>query len=162
ERSLTDNPGPDFCPRPSPDGRSIAFLAGRRCGPHRDHHVLSVLDRETGAVRELTGENDPVPDVLAAQCWSADSASIYFSGWRGREERDDVLAATSFNAWLAEYDLGEVEVVTWESDGLTIEGVRVMPPGYEPGKRYPALLFSHGGPHSRVTCGLHLEWFWQF
>jgi dipeptidyl aminopeptidase/acylaminoacyl peptidase len=217
-RALTENPGPDFCPRPSPDGRWIAFLAGRRCGPHRDHHFLCVLDRETGAVRELTGESDPVPDVLAAQCWSADSVSIFFSGWRGMESHlyrvareggaaealtegrvlrgapalapagevlacvaqgpralpeieirrcggtmgEGVVAATSFNGWLAEYALGAVEVVTWESDGLAIEGVRVTPPGYEAGKRYPALLFSHGGPHSRVTCGLHLEWFWQF
>lgn len=216
-RPLTTNPGPDFCPRPSPDGRWIAFLAGRRCGPHRDHHHLCILDRETGAVRELTGEQDPVPEVLSGQCWTPNSAAIYYSGWRGMDSHlfrvactggavqaltsgrtvcgapavapgEAVLATvvqgprslpeleirsgegnsaehgeatTAFNPWLAEYELGAVEVVSWESDGLTIEGVRVLPPGYEVGKRYPALLFSHGGPHSRVTCGLHLEWHWQ-
>jgi len=42
--------------------------------------------------------------------------------------------------------------------GLEIEGWLMKPYGYEPGKKYPAVLYIHGGPHSAYNEG----WFDEF
>lgn len=57
---------------------------------------------------------------------------------------------TSFNEALArEVAFADAEVFTYESvGGLEIEGWLMKPHGYEPGKRYPLVLYIHGGPHS--------------
>lgn len=44
------------------------------------------------------------------------------------------------------------EVVRWKSpDGLDVEGLLTYPQGYEKGKRYPLLLYIHGGPAGVFT-----------
>jgi len=56
-------------------------------------------------------------------------------------------ALTDHNAWLAEYELGESEVVKWKSrDGMDIEGVLTKPADYDATRKYPLLLNPHGGP----------------
>ena len=55
---------------------------------------------------------------------------------------------TSHNdALLAELQLGAVEDTSFRSkDGTEIHGLMVKPPSYESGKKYPALVWIHGGP----------------
>jgi dipeptidyl aminopeptidase/acylaminoacyl peptidase len=55
------------------------------------------------------------------------------------------------NAWLADYQLPQRDVVTWKSDGMTIDGVLTYPVGYTAGKKYPLVLTIHGGPVSTST-----------
>ncbi|MCB1111749.1 MAG: S9 family peptidase [Chlamydiales bacterium] len=43
-------------------------------------------------------------------------------------------------------NLPKTEVVSWENEGLTIEGLLTYPRNYEEGKKYPLLLIIHGGP----------------
>lgn len=47
--------------------------------------------------------------------------------------------------------IGETRVIRWKNpkDGVEIEGLLTLPIGYERGKRYPLLVFVHGGPASR-------------
>lgn len=46
-------------------------------------------------------------------------------------------------------DMAVKKVVSYTSrDGLEIEAVLTMPPGYEDGSAIPAIIFPHGGPHS--------------
>lgn len=42
--------------------------------------------------------------------------------------------------------LGKQETVQWTSDKLHIDGVLTFPPDYTPGKKYPLVLYIHGGP----------------
>jgi dipeptidyl aminopeptidase/acylaminoacyl peptidase len=57
----------------------------------------------------------------------------------------DVLTAQ--NAWLADFELADSEVVKWKSnDGTEIEGVLTRPAGYTAGAKVPLLLNPHGGP----------------
>jgi dipeptidyl aminopeptidase/acylaminoacyl peptidase len=42
--------------------------------------------------------------------------------------------------------LGRQETVQWTSDGLAVDGVLTYPPGYQPGKPLPLVLYIHGGP----------------
>lgn len=57
---------------------------------------------------------------------------------------------TSFNDKLvSEVAFSDAERFTYPSvGGLEIEGWLMKPYGYEPGKKYPLVLYIHGGPHA--------------
>jgi dipeptidyl aminopeptidase/acylaminoacyl peptidase len=42
--------------------------------------------------------------------------------------------------------LGKQETVKWKSDKLDVDGVLTYPPNYAAGKKYPLVLYIHGGP----------------
>jgi dipeptidyl aminopeptidase/acylaminoacyl peptidase len=59
------------------------------------------------------------------------------------------------DAQLAGISLGETKVVLWTSkEGVKLEGIATFPPGYTTGKRYPFLVFPHGGPEANDQLGL--------
>jgi dipeptidyl aminopeptidase/acylaminoacyl peptidase len=67
------------------------------------------------------------------------------------------------DACLAELDLGTVEDVRFKSpDGTEVHGLMVKPPGFVAGKKYPTVLWIHGGPngadqHALVLDGYQFE-----
>jgi dipeptidyl aminopeptidase/acylaminoacyl peptidase len=53
---------------------------------------------------------------------------------------------TNLGARFDKYHLGEVRLINWLSDdGETLEGALLLPAGYEPGKRYPLIVYVYGG-----------------
>jgi dipeptidyl aminopeptidase/acylaminoacyl peptidase len=55
---------------------------------------------------------------------------------------------------LSKVSLGEVRVVNWTAkDGTKLDGILTLPANYEAGKRYPFLVFPHGGPEANDTLG---------
>jgi dipeptidyl aminopeptidase/acylaminoacyl peptidase len=53
------------------------------------------------------------------------------------------------DAQLDGINLGETKVVHWTSkEGVKLEGIATFPPGYTSAKRYPFLVFPHGGPEA--------------
>jgi dipeptidyl aminopeptidase/acylaminoacyl peptidase len=59
---------------------------------------------------------------------------------------------------LSEVQLGAVEDFNFKSrDGAEIHGVLVKPPGYVPGRRYPTLLWIHGGPSGQDNDSLDFD-----
>lgn len=66
---------------------------------------------------------------------------------------------TDLNPWVRDYDFGEMREVTWTStDGMEIEGLLILPVGYQEGQRYPLLLHIHGGPCGAWTTQLYTNW----
>jgi dipeptidyl aminopeptidase/acylaminoacyl peptidase len=55
---------------------------------------------------------------------------------------------TDFNAEITSLELGRPEAIGWESEGFHLDGVVTYPPDFERGKKYPLVLFIHGGPRS--------------
>lgn len=53
---------------------------------------------------------------------------------------------TNFSAALDDAIVTEPEAFTFESNGDTLTGYVVKPAAYEPGKKYPGILWVHGGP----------------
>lgn len=76
------------------------------------------------------------------------------------EGREDAAAPiqegrwTTVNPGLEERAFGAQKVVRIRtSDGVPIEGVLVLPVGYEEGRRYPLVIVAHGGPESHFSNG---------
>ncbi|MFY9572571.1 MAG: prolyl oligopeptidase family serine peptidase, partial [Blastocatellia bacterium] len=53
---------------------------------------------------------------------------------------------TNLNAEVAGLALGRTEVITWQLEGLTHNGIVTYPPDFSSGKKYPLVLVIHGGP----------------
>jgi len=61
---------------------------------------------------------------------------------------------------LADIKLGEAEELWFKSpDGLDLQGWLIKPAEYEVGKKYPLLLWIHGGPWSMYS--VNFNWSWQ-
>ncbi len=56
---------------------------------------------------------------------------------------------TDFNAEIVAMSLGRAETVMWDGpDGFRMDGVVTYPPDFEAGRRYPLILYIHGGPRA--------------
>ena len=54
--------------------------------------------------------------------------------------------------------LGDVEEIWYDSvGGMKIQGWIVKPPDFDPSKKYPMILYIHGGPHSMYGVGFNFE-----
>ena len=76
---------------------------------------------------------------------------LYVADADGRNEK----RLTSFNDKLAsEVAFSDAERFTYPSvGGMEIEGWLMKPYGYQAGKKYPVVLYIHGGPHSQYGEG---------
>ena len=60
----------------------------------------------------------------------------------------DPVRLTDFNASLDSLERGKSETVTWASDKTQLDGVLTYPPDFTASKKYPLVLYVHGGPNS--------------
>ncbi|MCK4236221.1 MAG: S9 family peptidase [Candidatus Krumholzibacteria bacterium] len=109
------------------------------------YYGRSVFDisRDGSRIAVIRGSAQSPPDL-----WGIER------GWFGKKRK-----LTDANPWLAGRSLPTAQAVKWTSrDGTEIEGVLFLPPGYERGKRYPAVLEIHGGPMWAWWLGWHASW----
>jgi dipeptidyl aminopeptidase/acylaminoacyl peptidase len=135
-------------PRFGADGR-IYFLV-EDTGTQR----LVSMPADGGAIREATPEKIVYDYDLGPQ------GSIAFQALRS-DLPGDVFAMigekekqlTRVNdAVLRTVELGKIEPIRFaSSDGTAIEGFITKPPGFNPAKKYPAILWMHGGPNQQDT-----------
>ena len=59
--------------------------------------------------------------------------------------------------FLAEIQWAPVEDVQFKSKGVDIHGLLVTPPGYVAGRKYPLVLWIHGGPNGQDEHSLELD-----
>ncbi len=138
----------------TPDSKSILFT-----GLQRTNSNLFRLDVESGDVTQITN----VTGTLRALSFSKDRTRMVFSLSDAATPPDlytsptDHLAPmrlTTANPGVTPDSLllARTEVVRWNSsDGLEIEGLLMLPPGYDGSKRLPLLLHIHGGPAGVFT-----------
>ena len=74
-------------------------------------------------------------------------------------ENGSLRKLTSHNdSFLAELELGAVEDIQFKSrDGAEIHGMLVKPASYVPGRKYPTILWIHGGPNGQDEHALVLD-----
>ncbi|MGA8576756.1 MAG: S9 family peptidase [Candidatus Cybelea sp.] len=90
----------------------------------------------------------------------AENGTIVFVGSTTKQPSELFLRApdgattklTSFNAAVASLDLAEAQRITFPTTtGTQADGVLYLPPGFNAGKRYPLVVYIHGGPTSSST-----------
>lgn len=90
-RRLTFGPGPEVCPRFSPDGKRLACLSVPRKGSHRDAFDLMVIDLNSKPAKPRllidqhadTQQKSPVPAFpLPVECWDG-NGRIFLHGESG-------------------------------------------------------------------------------
>jgi dipeptidyl aminopeptidase/acylaminoacyl peptidase len=132
-----------------PDGRIVfsAEIGGRTAlltldaATHKPVELLSGRRRLSGFDMDAAGK------VVAYVSTSMTKPTeLYAASTSGQDERQ----LTHFNDKVnSEIAWSDAERFTYKSVGnLEIEGWLMKPYGYEPGKKYPLVLYIHGGPHS--------------
>ncbi len=133
-----------------PDGRGLVAMADDHIGGKL---YVQPLDGQ-GHALDLGGLN-PLHVAVSSRgalAVVADSATeapeIYLlSTLNSRPTR-----LTEFNRGFAAYAYPRSVEVEWRApDGQPNDGILTYPNGYEPGKRYPLVVFSHGGPEAAST-----------
>ena len=100
--------------------------------------VFSAPQYDSKAKHFVMGGNTP-----------ADYANLYL--WKGKGELERI---TDANPLLQERTLAEQRIVKFKArDGWEIEGIIMLPPGYEQGMEYPLIVYVHGGPESHHSNG---------
>lgn len=62
------------------------------------------------------------------------------------------------DGWLSEVELAATEGISTRSkDGTVVNGLLLKPPSFVPGRRYPAILWIHGGPNSQDQYEFRFE-----
>ena len=142
-----------------PNGE-IAFSAsvGGRSALFRLNPTTKQVREIIGGRRRLNGfAYDGAKKLVAYVSTSVDlPTELYVANADGSGERK----LTSFNEKLnAQIAWAPAERFTYPSvGGVEIEGWLMKPAGYEAGKKYPVVLYIHGGPHSQYNEG----WFDEF
>jgi dipeptidyl aminopeptidase/acylaminoacyl peptidase len=127
--------------------------------------ALFRLDPRTKQLKEVLGGRrrlndfayDAAKRTVAYVATSVDAPTeLYVANADGTGERK----LTSFNDTLnQQVAWATADRFTYPSvGGLDIEGWLMKPAGYEAGKKYPLVLYIHGGPHSQYNEG----WFDEF
>jgi dipeptidyl aminopeptidase/acylaminoacyl peptidase len=144
-------------PQWSDDGRSIYAMIEE----DRNQH-LARFDVASGRVQPLLEgrretsafELGPKNAVLVLDSTPGMPEEVYVL------ERGKLRALTHQNeSWLSQVQLGTLDEISIESkDGTPIHGFILKPPNYTPGRRYPTLLWIHGGPVSQFANSFDLNW----
>ncbi len=115
------NHGSDSNPMYSPDGKWIAIRSQFRAGYESDRFRLQLINRETGAIRNLTEKWDRWVNDMA---WAPDSKSLYFTTDNAGDSPIYKLAIDG-NGWPEEVVAGANGAPTPTADGKTLVFARV-------------------------------------
>ena len=141
----------------SGDGKTIEFLANMGV-----HSELFAVDVATRALRQITD------GAHSIRGWAFDPATgknlVSFD--LPTNPGDLWMVATAagnaaptqvthvFDHLARDFRLPRQEKVTWKgADGVTVEGLLFYPVDYQPGRRYPLVVQTHGGPASSDRFG---------
>lgn len=154
-RPVTDGATEDGSPVFSPDGRRLAFVSNRQ---NLEERHIWILPLDGGSPRRLTPDT---PVVEGDPEWSPDGSRIHFSRSAPLEPQNLMVADTDAveapryvtrilprNFERAGFPLPE-EVHYQGEDGLDIAAMLYKPRGFQEDKRYPAVLWIHGGPEGQ-------------
>ncbi|MDE2249817.1 MAG: S9 family peptidase [Gammaproteobacteria bacterium] len=129
------------------DGKSIVLLVEDDGSTYPAR-----LDLGSGGMTRLVARPITVAALTAAgghvaMVASDDASAAEVYALEGSRER---RLTTHGEALLGKVQLGAAEDFRFKSrDGTEVHGMLVKPPGYVAGKKYPAILWIHGGPNGQ-------------
>lgn len=129
------------------DGSTITFLV--------EDDRLAYLEEVPVAGGKINRVSDTAYVINDRQTSGGHTAVVAGNDTSAQEiyalENGKLRKLTSHNdAILAELQLGTVEDISFKSkDGTEIHGMMIKPAGYQVGKKYPTVLWIHGGPNGQ-------------
>lgn len=143
----------------APDSKSITFTSHVAA-----HGVLYRIALAGGAPKEIWKGGDP-SDLQV----SRDGRRLYFAAsflarpadiWSLGSGGERPFSETRLNEkLLSETGRGAISERSIESaDGRRLQGWLVLPPGFDPSKKYPAVFLIHGGPQGAWTDSWSYRW----
>ena len=145
------------------DGQAIQFAVEDDRAQYVEQLSLS-----SGAIERLSGAPVVTELVTAAGHTAVLAADDHSPFEVYALEHGQLRALSSHNRELfGELALGPVEDISFRSaDGTEVHGMLVKPPDYVPGRRYPTIVWLHGGPvgqddHSLLLEGYSPQLDWQ-
>lgn len=137
-------------PRWSSDGKSILFLLEddrnrdlARIPAAGGKHEILLPGRHD--ITAFSANPEGRTAFLSSTCYEPFEVHALEGGKSRRlsHQNDDLLSKLK---------LGTVEEIRFRSkDGTTVDGIMTLPPDYEAGKKYPAILWIHGGPVAQFS-----------
>ena len=157
-RAISSGESEDEAPVYSPDGRQFAFVSNRET-PEERHIWIAAADGSNPHPLAHVGAG-----IDGAPVWSPDGKKIYFFHASTFAPASLAVAAVDANEAhlvistqpvnFANTGLSAPEVVHYKSkDGLTIAAILYKPLHFSVEKRYPAVLWIHGGPEGQDALG---------
>ena len=95
---------------------------------------------------------------LGPQCLHEGTVIFTYQGptepaeiWR-RIPENSLTRISQFHETISNKELPEVRILRYPSNGWEIEAILVLPVDYDPTKRYPTLVYAHGGPEHNINA----------
>ncbi|OGU03840.1 MAG: peptidase S9 [Gemmatimonadetes bacterium RBG_16_66_8] len=149
----------------SSDGATIYFLAVTEATEQ-----LFAADPARNTVRKITTGMHNYTDVAVAKVANRpvlvagrQSISAPTELYRVNPATGEATKLTSYNdRTLAALSLGKVESrMVKATDGADVLTWVIYPPGFDPARKYPAILYAQGGPQSAVSQFFSYRWNFQ-
>jgi dipeptidyl aminopeptidase/acylaminoacyl peptidase len=138
----------------SPDGKTLTFVYSDSgsAGIGRVSAQGGKVERITPLGRDLSGLSTDAAGGRIAFVVSDHTHPAEVAVLDAREGGEPRILTRHNQAFLESRFIGAPEEV-WvpTADGVRVHGWILKPYGYEPGKRYPAILEIHGGPHMQYA-----------
>lgn len=143
----------------SSSGESLYFSAEEKGGVNLFQFVIGTGQlRSTGYRHFLSGISLAGDGQMAAVRSSHREPSLLVTFPAGKVDEMKTLVDVNADV-LNGVPLGEPEELWYTStDGVKVQGWLIRPTGFTPGKKYPLVLWIHGGPWSMYSTA----WNWSF
>jgi dipeptidyl aminopeptidase/acylaminoacyl peptidase len=131
------------------------------------HDKLFTLPAEGGAVQLAFEVKEGVYSALAIPEKARSTRVVAL--WTSMTRPDDVVVVDprGGHRFLTEFNKERIAEIDWQAprhvwftakNGKRIHSVMVLPPKFDPAKKYPLVVFPHGGPHGMSKDNFFVRW----
>jgi len=143
----------------SADSSKVYMLAEQH-----GHDQLFAIGADGGAVEQLSDLKEGVYSGLAA------AAGQIVALWGSMVHPEDLALIDTrekSHRRLTDFNKDRIAEIDWQApkhlwftakNGAKVHSLLVLPPGFDASKKYPLLLFPHGGPHNMTKDQFFVRW----
>lgn len=147
----------------SPDSKRAYIIA-----EEHGHDKLFAMPAEGGAVEAASDLKEGIYSGLAIPEKANETRLIAL--WGSMTHPEDVVRIderTKTHKLLTNFNKERLEEIDWQpprhvwvtaKSGAKIHSLLVLPPNFDESKKYPLLLFPHGGPHNMTKDQFFVRW----
>jgi len=147
----------------TPDSRTIYVTA-----EDQDHDRVFRLPADGGSVEAAFEAKDGAYSALAIPEHASSPTLIAL--WQSMVHPADVVRVdfkTGDRQFLTDFNKDRIAQIDWQpprefwinaKTGRRIQSLLVLPPAFDPNKKYPLVVFPHGGPHNMIKDSFFVRW----